>query len=417
MKTKLIIFLAIFFLAAKCHKEEIEQTDENGVVISKAFLWEKTLYGGGASITNSSFKDPIIFNGNIGIPTIGDGKRYFTMINPETSETIWQWSDIFNPETEEIDISYYHQYNNLLTYQYGGRSYCIDLNNGSTHWKIQREQSFDGRISGLDNVYFTFGNAETLYSEYDEWVCYKGNMETGEIEEFLVPDFTINIIAPGNRIGNVTNVLPYMYNGVQYLTVIWQEPFATYDWQSYLGLYNYETNEWVYKKKIMNEPNINGVLLAPPVIYNKRIYADIGKEIVCHDLATGEQLWSRQFTQDFMFSGFIIVEDKLIGSNENETLYCLNPDNGNIIWQTEGSGTSSRLSYLNGIVYFAGGADGKLHAVDISNGKTVWLLEGKYLDDSYFKTNAIYVFPAEGNKAAKVIALTHQHAYCFEAYQ
>ena len=160
-----------------------------------------------------------------------------------------------------------------------------------------------------------------------------------------------------------------------------------------------------------------GALLAPPVIYNNKIYANISRELVCHDLVTGKQIWSKQFTQDFMFSGFIIADDKIIANNEDTYTYCLNPDTGHTIWKEESAGTSGRMSYLNGIVYFAGGSTGYLHAIDISTGKTVWKLDGSKLDGASFKTNAVYVFEADGGNPAKVIALTHNNAYCFEAYK
>ncbi len=32
-----------------------------------------------------------------------------------------------------------------------------------------------------------------------------------------------------------------------------------------------------------------------------------------------------------------------------------------------------------------------------------------------FKTNAVYVFEATATKPAKIVVLTHLHAYCFEA--
>jgi outer membrane protein assembly factor BamB len=169
----------------------------------------------------------------------------------------------------------------------------------------------------------------------------------------------------------------------------------------------------------MNEPNLNGVSLAQPAIYNNKFYANIGHELVCHDIATGNQVWKRQFEQDFMFSGFIIEENKIIANNEDLKLYCINPETGNNIWTGEGSGTSSRMSYLNGIVYFVGGGDGKLHAVDVSNGKTVWRLDASKFEnlDASFGPNAVYAIPDENGKKGKVVALTGMYAYCFEAYQ
>jgi len=410
---------------ASCHKDEDtnNQTDENGVIISLAYQWKKSLHLNGA-VSNSKFDIPIKYNGNIAIPTTNGGNnRLMTLINPNNGHSIWSWDDRYQPETERIGVYYSHQYNNLLTYQKGDRSYCINLDNGTTKWKFRRDSPYGVRISGLDNNYFTLGQSTSQYSQYSERVAFKGNMQTGELEEFIIPNFTINNIAPGNRIGNVTRIVPYKKDNIQYLAVLWQEPQnvnSINDWQTYLGLYNYETNQWVYEKSILNQPNIVGVVLAPPKIYNDKIYVNVGHQLFCHDLLTGNQIWSRQFSQDFMFSGFIIEEGKIIANNEDTFTYCLNPENGDIIWKTESSGTCSRMSYLNGIVYFVGGSTGKLHAIDVSTGEHVWKISaGNLGEDSTnnFKTNAVYVFEAENGNPAKVIALSHLYAYSFEAYQ
>lgn len=73
--------------------------------------------------------------------------------------------------------------------------------------------------------------------------------------------------------------------------------------------------------------------------------------------------------------------------------------------ETESSGTSGRMSYLNGNVYFVGGSTGKLHAINASTGEHVW------------EINAVYVFDAENGNPTKVIALSNLNAYSFEAYQ
>jgi outer membrane protein assembly factor BamB len=424
MKYMTTLLVLILFMAS-CHKEEDTdtQTDENGVITSLPYQWKKSLHLDGV-VSNSRFKAPIYYKDNIAIPTTnGSNNRLMTLINPNNGDFIWSWDERYQSETEDISIKFPYQHNNLLTYQVGTRSYCINLDTGTTQWKFRRDSSFDVRISGLNGNYFTFGESTSQFQQYSEQVALKGNLETGELNEFIIPNFTINNIAPGNRIGDVTRIKPYMYNGVQHLVVTWQEPQnvnSINDWQTYLGLYNYEANEWVYEKKEMNEPNINGVVLAPPVIYQGKIYANIGHQLVCHDIATGNQVWVRDFPQDFMFSGFILEENKIIANNEDTFTYCLNPENGTIIWKTESSGTSGRMSYLNGIVYFVGGSSGKLHAIDISTGEHVWKINASNLGESStsnFKTNAVYVFEAENGNPAKIIALSHLNAYSFEAYQ
>ncbi len=419
---KIFLILTIFFMAS-CHKEDSNpiQTDNEGVIVSIPYEWKRTLHEQGVT-SNGHLDFPVYYQGNIAIPTTnGENNRFLTMISPDTGDTIWQWNDSYLPYSNQIIIFYHYQNNNLLTYQTGGRTYCINLDNGTTHWKIQREISFHSKVSGIGNTYFTLGESSSLYEEYQEHVAYKGNLDTGEIEEYIIPNFTLEHIM-GGRIGDVTRVEPYMFNDVQHLAITWQELTDDTVWrfQTYLGLYNYETNTWVYEKEVMNEPFIYGVVLAPPVIYQDKIYANVGKHLVCHDLATGNQLWSKQFTQDFSFSGFIIEDDKIIANNEDTYTYGINPQNGTILWKTESAGTSGRISYLNGIAYFVGGSTGKLHAIDVETGKHVWKLEASRLGEpagNSFKTNAIYVFPTSGSNPAKIVALSHLNAYALEAYQ
>jgi len=419
------IFLILFIFTASCCKDDNtdKQTDPNGVIISLPYHWKKSLHLSNV-VSNGYISDAIYYNGNIAIPTTnGENNRFLTMINPNNGETIWQWNDNYLPYSDQIIIFEKYQHNNLLTYQNGGKSYCINLDNGTTQWRFLRDEPYLVQLSGLNNNYFTFGQSITQYPQYSESVAFKGNMQTGELEEFIIPNFTLNNIAPGNRIGDITGIVPYKKDNVQYLAVLWQEPQnvnSFYDWQTYLGLYNYDTNQWVYEKSVINQPNTNGVVLAPPKIYNDKIYVNVGKELFCHDLLSGSQIWSRQFLQDFMFSGFIIAEDKIIANNEDTFTYGLDPENGNILWKTETAGTSGRMSYLNGIVYFVGGSSGKLHALDVNTGEEVWRLDASKLgepSDSSFKTNAVYVFPADNNHPARVIALSHLYAYCFDAYQ
>jgi outer membrane protein assembly factor BamB len=416
------IFLAILIITS-CSKDDpsLFQTDNNGVIISQSYLWKSSLHEDNVFHSNGYVEFPVIYDDNIVVPTTdSDGNQFLSLINTYDGETKWKWNDIFTESSGgNLNLYSLYKYNNLLTWQVGGRSYCVNLKNGSTEWKLQRNNTFKSKLSGNNNTYYSLGNTDK-YPDYSLKLGYKGNLETGEIEEFLEPDFSFEY-SIGTRMCDVTEIVPYEIEGVNHLVVVYQELASDTIWnfQSFLGLYNEETNAWVYDRKVMNEPELNGVSLAPPVIYDNKFYANIGHEMVCHDITTGEQIWSREFTQDFMFSGFIIEEDIIIANNENLTLYGLNPDTGYDLWTGKGAGTCSRMSYMNRIVYFVGGGDGDLHAVDISNGETVWRIDAKNLEGSeaMFKTNAVYVIPGQNGDKGKVIALTHMYAYCFEAYQ
>jgi outer membrane protein assembly factor BamB len=418
MKTVCAIIPILFILILSCKEDEesLKKVDENGVYISLPYLWKRTLHLS-TPVSNSGILSPIYYGEKIIIPiTNGDNNRLLGMINSNNGELIWKWDERYQPATEYEDISYYHQFNNLFYYAMGGRCYCINLDDGTTHWKIRRNMTFDSRINSY-HLYQCFNYSQITNEDgNEEQVAFITDINTGEISQFLRANLSSEYVSP-NGVGGIIyiNTIP---DNDSLLLVTYAEPLPEWEVNSFLGLYNSNTKVWVYERKLMCLPKWYTSVFTPPQIYNNRVYANVGVSIVCHDLKSGKQIWKKDFSSDFMFAGFIIAEDRLIASCENEILYCLDPDNGAIIWQTAGSGTSSRLAYLNGIVYFVGGGDGKFHAVEAASGKTVWLLDGAKLDGGMFASyNPVFVFPANNNQPAKVIALSLINAYCFEAYQ
>jgi len=423
MKTICIVLITSLLLVASCDRGKLPntetQTDSNGVYISLPFQWKKSLHKNG--IQNNGHLDfPIYYNNNIVIPTTnGKNNKFLTMINPDNGKELWNWNDNYLPFSDQIIIFNYYQYNNLLTYQNGTKSYCINLDNGTTQWKTRRDTPFDVRLYPcFDNNFFNLVDIIDS-SGHKEQTASKVNINTGELTgEVIRANYSGSYVNPQNTVGAITNIIKLPDSNNLY-AVTYMEPSPYWVVNTYLGLYNADTKEWIYERKLMAPPTMNSSAYEPK-IYNNKLYAWVGKNIVCHDLVTGEQIWIKQFPQDFLFSGFIIADDKIIANNEDTYTYCLNPDNGNIIWKTETSGTSGRMSYLNGIVYFVGGSSGRLHAIDVSTGKHVWKLDASLLGEggtNHFKTNAVYVFPAKNGKPAKVIALSHLYAYCFDAYR
>ncbi|MDP2423297.1 MAG: PQQ-binding-like beta-propeller repeat protein [Bacteroidales bacterium] len=420
MKTILTILISSFFLATSCSKEETpeSQIDSNGVFVSLPFLWKKSLHYG-QPVSNSYTNSPIYYNGNIVINTTNSGtNRKLTMINSNNGETIWDWDDRYQPATEYIDISYFHQNNNLLTWQTGKRSYCVNLDNGTTHWKVMRNSYFDVRIQPYQNQdYFTYSTVVNSGGNKEQ-IAYKGNIQTGLQTEFLRANLSSTFVSPDDYAGGIiyVNKTPTNQN---LLLITYYEPLPNWYFNTFYGLYNNETGDWIWERKLLATPQQSSGVNTPPIISGNKVYAAISNSIVCHDLSNGNKLWQKDFNGDFMFSGFIIEDNKIIANCEDTYTYCLNPENGSELWKVQSAGTSSRMSYLNGIVYFAGGSTEKLHAIDINTGKTVWKIDVNKLGEQggAFKRNGIYVLPALNGKPLRVVALSNINAYCFEAYQ
>ena len=319
MKTFITIIVTSLFLAASCSREkpviqEI-QYDNNGVIISLPYQWKKSLHKKEV-VSNGLIDFPIYYNGNIAIPTTnGQDNKFLTMINSDDGNTIWSWNDCYLPYSDQIYIYYHYQYNNLLTYQNGTQSFCINLDNGTTHWKIRRDEPFDVRVYSNGQNSFFYNVPIVNESGYNDYAIHKCDIDNGNITEFVRANYLGDYINPRNSIGAITNITKLPDNDNLY-AITYMEPSPDWVIDTYLGLYNADTKEWIYERKLMAPPTMNSSAYEPK-IYNNKLYAWVGKNIVCHDLSTGEQIWIKQFPQDFLFSGFIIAEDKIIANNED----------------------------------------------------------------------------------------------------
>ncbi|MBS4013681.1 MAG: PQQ-like beta-propeller repeat protein, partial [Bacteroidetes bacterium] len=358
MKSLIKYLYILLFLLASCEKEQIVDsiTDDNGVYIKLSFKWSSSLHSSGVFHSNSFFSVPIRYGENIALPTTDiNGKRFMSLINFETGSIIWSWNDLFDyTENSYLDISHAFLRNDLIVWQKGNNSYCIDLKTGITKWKIKRDSWYAERLLPLENNYLTF----TFYTEdsgFDNVVAYAGDIENGNLTEFLKANLSGEYVAPITNNGSIGGI-SYINEIVNtdYLLVTYAEPLPEWAVRSMFGLYNTETQEWVYERVILKEPHWTTSVFHTPIIYNDKAYANVGTSIVCHEVMTGNQKWRRDFPNDFLFSGFIIEDGMLIALCEDGKLYRLNPETGGVVWTGEGAGTSSRMSYMNGVVYFVG---------------------------------------------------------------
>ena len=417
MKTLNFFSILIFFLYScgveRENEEVIKQINDMGVVIATPYIWKTSLHEKEPT-SNSRIKHPIVYNDNILVPTTnGENNRSISLMSSKDGKILWNWNNLFGEGSGYVDIAFHYQYKNLLTYQRGSRSYCINLDNGTSKWRNIRDRSFDVRINGFGQYYFTY--AGTINSDgYEAGVAFKGDMQTGIISEYLMPNFTYEHPDWGRGITHIVQV-PDREN---LLLVNYGEMLPDWINQTYFGLYDVDLQEWIWDKILVSPPARETYAYYPPQILNNKIYAAVACAIVCHDLTSGKQLWKRNFTNDFMFSGFIIEDGRIIANNEDLFTVCLDPETGNELWRVATAGTSGRMSYLNGVVYFVGGSVPRLFAIEASTGKILWKIDAALLGEGYgadFRTNAVYVLPAKDGNPAKVIALSYLYAYCFEA--
>ena len=412
------LLLSFYVFLNSCNEvkndDVFQRIDDHGVVVSTPFLWKTSLHQK-EPMSNSYINNQIIYNDNVVVPrTNGNKSRSISLIDSKDGKILWDWDDFYKDHSEYVDLYFHYQIDKLLTYQWGSRSYCINLDNGSTEWRHIRDISFDVRIDPDDQCYFSYG--EVINSDgYNEFIAFRGDMQTGIISEFKTKNSTFHCLDCKSGILYITKV-PDEEN---LFLITYFENLPEWISQVYYGLYNSYDEAWLWDEILVREPQSPNFVYHAPIIVDNKIYTAIVNTIVCHNLESGEQLWRQDFNGDFMFTGIIVEEGKVIANCEDTYAYALDAENGNILWSVKTAGTCSRMSYLNGVVYMVGGSGGgRLFAIEASTGKMLWRIDAGLLGEgegARFRTNAVYVLPAKDDQPAKVIALSDMYAYCFEA--
>lgn len=111
-----------------------------------------------------------------------------------------------------------------------------------------------------------------------------------------------------------------------------------------------------------------------PYLVGDKMFVPLGANMVCIDMPSKTIKWRRQFDAGFT-SGqpFIYVENKFFVKPDNRSLYQLDMETGNILWQDldNGSGASDMV-YYDGVLYYTCSGNGKIYAVEVATGKKIW---------------------------------------------
>ncbi len=403
----LIINLAI---VSCCKNEDIPLTFVKSI-------WKFALHKNGQQ-HNSIIDANLVFDNKIILATTdGPDNKFITCLNINNGAEMWKWNDIYQPPTEYFDITYFTNFDQLFFYQVGTRSYCINLSDGSTHFKERGTISYDSRFPSFKSIAFLLGDMVDTLTGNTVNGMYKMDIKNGLIVPFLLPPFDSTFLyhfqSGTHGFSNIA-----ISNDGNYLVTAYAYLDSNNNVISKLGLFNIIENKWNYNNiKLSDNPKWNSSVYRIPIIYDDKIYINIGNAIACYNFWTGAKIWQRDFQAGFLFSGFIVEDGQLLANCEDGIFYCIDPNTGNVKWHTEGAGTSSPLRYLNGIVYFSGGSTGRIHAIDTNTGEYVWRLEpDKYDNASDFKPD-IYVAAGEIGDKGKVIICTPEKAYCLPAYQ
>ena len=76
-----------------------------------------------------------------------------------------------------------------------------------------------------------------------------------------------------------------------------------------------------------------------------------------------------------LFSSPAVTDDYVVVGSRDGGLYCLNPENGEVLWvfQTQGDVDSSPVIAGDRVIF--GSLDGRLYIVDLREGEEIWSYE------------------------------------------
>lgn len=417
MRISLLIIVTIVFITSSCEKQDEVPVskDSEGVITSMPYQWKTSLSTQG-NLIRSFLQIDISYDGNVLLASQDGEVSKMAMLSPATGEVLWEWSDLFE-DYQHFNIVSQYQHNQYLAFQESDRFYTLDLGSGTTVQKERRDYRALN-MTGIGNTYFTTGNF--LLNNNNNQV---GNVYTGTVDQpndalLISPSYSLEYVDGNNIIGFIGSAVPFVdASGDILITYDYADAQPGWLGNMYTGLYNYTQQEHVYDKEPL-ALQVNTYASNPAVIYGGKAYYSSAKSVICIDVYTGKQRWKRDFPNAFIFSGYIIADGTLLANSEDTYLYALDPDTGQQLWKEKSSGTSSKMSHLNGVVYFTGGGDGLLHAVDIATGKHLWRIHSPDLEvnsGAWFKPRVSVLPPEKEGEKGKVIVGSYLSAFCYEA--
>jgi outer membrane protein assembly factor BamB len=403
-------------------KKEMPTTDSDGVVIRRPHIWAKSITDDDSLMYTHFVQEITTYDNKLVIGARKDRKRILRALDLDNGNTKWDWYDIIEERTY-LGLEQPVIIDNKLIWQANYWNYCIDFNNGQTVWKNSFQENYGIFPTGLGDKFIGMYNYDRNSNrQLEGGVASIISKDNGKPYFSIRPKYDTTGTQPFNisqRRGQVQfNKLFIEGTDTLLLLSFMDAPLYDYYYRECLALYNLTKKQWVYDRADMlglRRSNIG----PPPTIYQGKVYSAYAGAIVCNDLMTGKKLWQSDIESGTGFGSksLVVAENKIFGNSANGYMYCWDLSSGGQLWRMRTSGTSSRLSYLNGILYFTGAGDGKLHAIEAATGKYLWKLDspdiGKNKGAAFLGLCA--VIPDKGGAKGKVVVLTGLNAYCYEA--
>ncbi len=403
---KIALFFAVLLVLFAQHSCNQERTDS---INNPKVLWKSSLSDG--QLIGASMDADIQYNGGILLGGMDKGRCLY-LLDIASGEIKWKWNDYVN--SFGWGTIWPYTQGNITLISYGRELHCINLATGQTVWKRRFISGYSSVVTGIGNRYYIPADNYATTDGPNEGKIVSGNLLNGDNEEIVVtPEYTRAYTDPNNSRGSVVSCDAVKIGTDDGLLMFFWDPLEGYKLNIFIGLYNLTQKKWVYSKKpfILNAAYTFG----QPVVKNNMVINSVGRILQCHDLFTGELLWSRQLS-DINTANDAWVDGKILSTTQDRITHCTDPATGKELWAITTSGNPGIIRELNGIAYFVGG-NGKLFAIDVAAGKILWQLDSPDLkanSNSAFE-EGMRIVPGTNGQKGKVIVSSYLNGYCYEA--
>lgn len=407
MKTTLFFAVLLILAIQQSCVDEKSNTDNNPNILWKASLTpSKTI--------SAAMDADIQYKGGVLLGGMDESGRCLHLVDIENGKTRWKWND-FLPTDLGWLVRWPAQNDNKVLIVDGRNMYCIDLENGQTQWKRKFTSGYSSIARNLDSKYIIPARIYNLPGEdVGEGKVISGNFIDGSGESVIItPKYSRSFVDSNLSRGEILSCDPISIGGDQGLLIFFGDPLPDYHINHFIGLYNLTKEKWEYDKA----PFVLNVRAYAqlPIIKDNKVYNSVNKTIQCHDLSTGNIIWTQTLSDvNTGFNGW--VADKLIVTTQDRITHCIDPATGKELWALTTSGNPGIVRELNGIAYFVGG-NAKLFAIDVAAGKILWQFSSpdEQINSKAFWQEGVRVVLGANGQKGKVIVSSYLNGYCYEA--
>ena len=252
---------------------------------------------------------------------------------------------------------------------------AYDLDTKSLLWEdIHNDKNELGKVGQLPIYNGFVYKGISIGSFYGSGKMVRYNIKTGQKEELVnVPlegIWSPHLSCPAFWVDNNQDTIMMFINGKSNVDKSPQESPTD------LWAVNLRTNKIMWK--IENVVNIGTCLGSSPVVYNDDLIFGGDWSIYSVDIPTGKVKWRTQFPDlgnfgSFSATGILLVGDKVYGNPDVFDIFCLNAENGSVIWHNkkDAPNCSPNMLYNDGMIICSSWGFGSVVILDALTGKLI----------------------------------------------